>query len=67
MGLEYGGRQPILDPDETRMVDPNYVHGSAIEMIEVIALLSNLGTKNPIDMQAIGMPLIRNRRVWKGI
>ena len=27
LGLEYGGRQPILDPDETRMVDQNDVHG----------------------------------------
>ena len=34
------------------MVDQNDVHGSAIEMVEVIALLSNLETKILIDMQA---------------
>ena len=52
-GLEYGGRQPIFDPDETGMVDQNDVHGSAIEMVEVIALLSTLETKNPIDMRSL--------------
>ena len=56
MGLEYGARQPILDPDETRIkglvVDQNDVHGSAMEMVEVIALLSNLEAKCLIDMQA---------------
>ena len=32
-GLEYEGKQPILDPEETRMVDQTDVHGSAIEMV----------------------------------